>query len=404
MVNTNKKYDIILFGATGFTGKLTAEYLVSKMNSEKFTLALAGRSHSKLSNLKMEILNKFRNSVEIGIIIADVGDEESINRMVESTRVLITTVGPYLKYGETILKACAREGVHYLDITGEGAFVQTMYEKYNSLAVANKARIVNCCGYDSIPADLGTFFTIKNLPEEESKEVECFISTSSKNIVSALQSFSGGTWHSALGFMNFDEMERQNDSYQKIRSQFQPRNIYPIPTQFRYRDNEKLFGAPLPFVDVEVVLRSAGNLPEYGPDFSYGHYLSISGIPQLFAGLVSVGTVFTMAQIPQLKDFLLSLKSSGDGPDEDVRSTNQFKHSFVGRSATKTIRTTVTGGDPGYGDTSKMLGESALCLLNDKLDERYGVITPVMAMGNHLLSRLSAIGIRFSVIENEPKI
>lgn len=394
----DRKYDITVFGATGFTGKLTAMYLASKLSASPFKLAIAGRNKEKLQRIKDEFIFKYPLAKEIGLVVADVNTPAGIRQMVKDTKIIISTVGPYLKYGEELVRACAEEGTHYLDITGEGGFVEAMEKKYHSIAEQNKAKIINCCGYDSIPADLGTYFTIKQLPAEEPKEVECFISVNSKDLQSGLQSFSGGTWHSALGFMNPEELNRQNLSFERIQSKLINRKIAPIPTQFRLREETNTFGAPLPFVDVEVVLRSAANMEEYGPDFKYGHYAAISSVPLLLGGIFATAALFAMAQIPPVKNLLYSFRESGEGPDEEIRNTNTFCHSFVGKSATRTIKTEVRGGDPGYGDTSKMLGESALCLLQDAVPERYGVITTSYAMGDALIARLQKAGILFYTV------
>ena len=395
-----REYDITLFGATGFTGKLTAHQLASKRMKEDYSMAISGRNKGKLYSLKFELEKKYPGT-EIDIIIADVNEEPSIRKMAESSKVLISTVGPYIQYGEPVVKACVIYGTHYLDITGEGAFVDHIERKYHQQAIQTEAKIISCCGYDSIPADMGTYFTNKLLPENEKKEIECFISVDSKNLYSLFNSVSGGTWHTALDFiMNKRELERQNSSYNRINYASHPRNVSVLPFEFRYREDSKTFGIPMPVVDIEIVLRSALKLPEYGTDFSYGHFLSIQGLPKFLSGLLGLGTFFGIAQIPYIKDILYSLKSSGDGPEEEIRNTNSFCHSFVGKSNSKTVMTTVSGGDPGYGDTSKILSESAICILNDLLPERYGVITPAFAMGDFLLRRLSEnAGIEFSVIQ-----
>ena len=392
-----KDIDITLYGATGFTGKLTAEYLLGRKKESDFSFAIAGRSRSRLEELKSDLLKRFPSAGNIEIIIADSDNYESIRRMAERSRVVVTTVGPYLKYGEPVLRACAEAGTHYTDLTGEGGFVSSMSEKYESAAIANKAKILNCCGYDSIPADLGTYFLMKNFGPDEDVEVECFISFGSKadDSFSFLKSFSGGTWHSALGFMNMEELDRRKVSFQKISASVSGRDIGVIPTEFRFREDTRTWGMPLPFVDEEVVLRSAAKNPSYGKSFRYGHYAGISSTPLLFGVLLGAGAVMTLAQFSLTKKFLYSLKSPGDGPDEHTRNTNSFCTSIVGTSKTKKRKVEVRGGDPGYGDTAKMLGETALCLLKDELPEVYGFQTTASACGDRLLERLNKAGISF---------
>ncbi|MBK8395465.1 MAG: saccharopine dehydrogenase NADP-binding domain-containing protein [Leptospiraceae bacterium] len=399
----NTKYDIVVFGATGFTGDLTAKYLAKRMNEEPFRLGIAGRDENKLNSLKKELVEINSECSKVGIIPADIKDYDSLLKMALDTNVVITTVGPYLKYGDPVVKACIEGGADYLDLTGEGGFVNRVTDIYNKKAKENKVKVLNCCGFDSIPADLGTYYTVKQLPSNEPIEVECFVSFSSSNPspFGQFNSVSGGTWHSAIGFMNLSELDRQNKSYSQIAATAtNSRLVQPIPTQFRLREESKTYGAPLPFVDIEVVLRSAADLEVYGPNFSYGHYAGIKSTPALLGGVLGMGIVFSLAQFEPTRNLLLNFRKPGEGPDKEQRESNSFKLSFIGKSKTKTVQTEVTGGDPGYGDTSKMLGESALCLIHDRkeLPEKYGVITPAITMGDKLIPRLEKAGIRFRTV------
>lgn len=394
-----REYDITLFGATGFTGKLTAHQLASKRQNEDFSLAIAGRNKGNLYSLKYELEMKYKGS-EIFVILADVEEEPSIRKMAESSKVLVSTVGPYLQYGEPVVKACVIYGTHYLDITGEGAFVDHIERKYHQQAIQTESKIINCCGYDSIPADMGVYFTNKLLEGEDIREIECFVSINSENYSTLFQSISGGTWHTTLDFiMNKRELERQSLSHERLKYASFPRKINALPFQFRFREEDKSFGLPMPVVDLEIVLRSAKNLPEYGENFSYGQFLSIQGIPAFLSSLLGISAFIGVAQIPLFKDILYSLKRSGEGPEADIRNSNTFCQSFLGKSKNKLVKTEVHGGDPGYGDTSKILSEAAICILNDSIPERFGVLTPAFAMGDFLLTRLSKnAGLRFLVV------
>jgi short subunit dehydrogenase-like uncharacterized protein len=395
-----KNIDITIYGATGFTGKLIVHYLAKKLYNKPFTLAIAGRNKDLLLDLKREIYQKISSSLKLELIVADSSKEETLLQMARKSKVIISTVGPYLKYGEPLIKACIQEKAHYLDLTGEGKFVEDMIQKYESQALTNQVKLINCCGYDSIPADLGTYFAMKKFSGKEPVEVECFISFSSTHTspFASLQSFSGGTWHSALGFMNLDEIDRLKKSYENLSLKCKDRNIFPIRTEFRFRENEKVWGAPLPFVDIEVVLRSAIQLPQYGPNFSYGHYAELKNIFLLFGWIAGFGALFTLAQIPFTKEMLLKLRQPKEGPPQDVIETNYFKHSIIAKGNTQTVQVEVTGGDPGYGDTSKMISECALALLEDELPEVFGFLTPAVSMGDALLTRLPQAGIQFQYI------
>lgn len=390
-----KKIDITLFGATGFTGELTAFYLAEKQKKENFSFAIAGRDEIKLNQVKKKIETKFPES-KIEIFRADTKNYISLLEMTRATKNLITTVGPYLEYGENVLRACIEEGSNYFDLTGEGKFVTDMQEKYNSKAIEKKVKIINCCGFDSIPADLGAFYAVKQLKNKESIEVECFVSFKSgdESLFGGFKSVSGGTWHSALGIMSGNDLDRQKISFSNIQKNSN-RKISAIPLEFRFRDETKTYGLPLPFIDVEVVLRSASELEEYGSNFSYGHFAAIKSTPTLIMTLIGTGIVYGLSQLELTRNLLKNLRIPGDGPDPELREKNRFELNFVARSKSEYVQTKVIGKDPGYGDTSKMLAESAICILKDKNPEKYGFITPAIAMGENLINRLNSIGVEF---------
>ena len=395
----NKKYDITVFGATGFTGELTAIYLASKQKKEDFTLAIAGRDSIKLSAVKLKIKSQYPEA-EIDLITADVMKYSTLLEMASLSKNLITTVGPYLEFGEDVLRACVEGKANYFDLTGEGKFVFDMEKIYGRKAKEQEIKIINCCGFDSIPADLGAYFTVMNLPKEESKVVECFVSFESgdKTLMGGFNSISGGTWHSALGIMSGNDIDRQKISFDEIKASNKKRSITPLPMEFRLREETKTYGAPLPFVDVEVVLRSAAELEEYGSSFQYGHFAAIDSTPKLIGGVLGAGLIFGLAQFEPTRDLLKQFRKQGDGPDAELRSKNSFTLSFIGKSKSKTVTVEVTGGDPGYGDTSKMLAESAICILKDDNPEKFGFVTPAISMGQNLITRLNAAGIKFKVV------
>lgn len=395
-METSKKYDITVFGATGFTGELTAFYLAEKQKKENFTLAIAGRDEIKLNQLKKKIESKFIDS-KIEVIRADVKNYLSLLEMTRLTKNLITTVGPYLEHGENVLRASIEESCNYFDLTGEGKFVFDMEEIYGSKAKEKKVKIINCCGFDSIPADLGAYYTVSQLKNKDSIEVECFVNFQSgdDSLFGGFNSVSGGTWHSALGIMSGNDIDRQKKSFERIQKNSPSRKISPIPLEFRLRDETKTYGAPLPFVDVEVVLRSAADLEIYGSDFKYGHFAGIKSTPTLIGSVLGIGLIYGLAQFEPTRNLLKSFRKQGEGPDPELREKNRYELSFYGRSKSEFVQILVKGKDPGYGDTSKMLGESALCILKDNNPEKYGFITPAIAMGENLINRLNLAGIEF---------
>ena len=387
-----RPYDVVLFGATGFTGGLTAEYLAEHAPAE-VKVGLAGRSMEKLERVRDGLQRD--DGPEIDLLVGDVEDENSMREIAESTRVVATTVGPYINYGEPLVAACAKAGTDYTDLTGEPEFADRMYVNHQDAAVASGARIIHACGFDSIPHDLGARFTVDQLPDDEPLKVEGF--------VRAGGTFSGGTYHSAITAFSrvrqYAQVAKERKGKEKRPSDRRVRGVKGLPHHEGPIDS---WVVPFPSIDPQIVLRSARALPEYGPDFSYGHYIAVKRAYQA-AGLVG-GTagLFTLAQIPPARNWLLGRKSPGEGPTPEQRAKGWFKVRFVGEAAGgKRVVTEVSGGDPGYGETAKMLGESAICLATDDLPETAGQVTTAQAMGEALTERLENRGIAFSVLEED---
>jgi short subunit dehydrogenase-like uncharacterized protein len=383
-----RQYDLALFGATGFTGGLTARYLAENA-PEGLRWALVGRNRSKLERVRAE-LDPAAPAPDL--LEADAADAAALAKVAESTRVVITTVGPYALYGGPLVAACAAAGTDYVDLTGEPEFVDRTWIECHAEARRTGARLVHCCGFDSIPHDLGAFFTVKQLPEGVPLKVNGYVRSDA--------SFSGGTFHSAInGFAR----ARQTIGAARERRRGEPRppgrEIHSSPPGIR-RDSE-LGGwvVPLPTIDGAVVRRSAAALERYGPNFTYGHHMVAKRLATIAALAGGVGAVAVLAPLPPTRGLLLKIKSPGEGPDAAERAKSWFKVRFVGEGGGKRVVTEVSGGDPGYGETSKMLAESGLCLAFDKLPPAAGQVTTAEAMGDALLTRLQRAGIAFQVLE-----
>jgi short subunit dehydrogenase-like uncharacterized protein len=390
-VATDRQYDLALFGATGFTGGLTAEYLAANA-PEGLRWALVGRNRGKLEAVRARIATVSPDAPAPDLLEADAADRAALAKVAESTRVVISTVGPYALYGEPIVAACATAGTDYVDLTGEPEFVDRMWVAHHAEAQRTGARLVHCCGFDSIPHDLGAYFTVQQLPEGVPLKVNGYVRSDA--------SFSGGTYHSAInGFAR----ARQTIGAAKARRRGEPRSpgreIHSAsPT---IRQDSKLGGwvVPLPTIDGGIVRRSAAGLDRYGPSFTYGHHMVAKRLATIAALGAGVGAVAVLAPLPPTRKLLLKIKSPGEGPDEAERAKSWFKVKFVGEGGGKRVVTEVSGGDPGYGETSKMLAESALCLAFDQLPQSSGQVTTVVAMGDALLERLQRAGISFRVLE-----
>jgi short subunit dehydrogenase-like uncharacterized protein len=402
-----RAYDIVLFGATGFTGELTAEYLANHL-PDGARWALAGRNMTKLeavrSRLAASVAPERAGAVaELPLLRADSGEAASLRAVADATRVLISTVGPYLKYGEPLVAACAEAGTTYLDLTGEPEFVDQMYLRYHAKAVETGSRLVHACGFDSIPYDLGVLYTVLQLPEGVPIAVQGF--------VRAGGTVSGGTYHSAVNAMS---RLRQSAHVAKMRRAAEKqaaadggavgsggtggdRRVKGVSRPPHSDPLAPGWVVSVPTIDPQIVLRSARALDRYGPDFSYAHYIVTGKLVNTAALAGGIGALATLAQLKPTRDLLLRWKGPGDGPSPEQRAKSWFKVKLVADAAGTRLVTQVSGGDPGYGETAKMLAESAMCLAFDDLPAVSGQLTPAVAMGQPLIDRLQASGIRFEV-------
>jgi short subunit dehydrogenase-like uncharacterized protein len=381
----NRPYDIVLLGATGFTGALTAGYLAKHAPAE-LRWALAGRNRAKLEAVRADV------GIDVEIVLADVDAPETLRALAASTRIVVTTVGPYIRYGEPLVAACAEAGTDYLDLTGEPEFVDRMYVAYHDQAVRTGARIIHSCGFDSIPHDLGVQYTVEQLPERVPIQVE--------GLVRAGGVLSGGTFHTAL---NAFSRGRQNLDAHRARRRAQPRpdGRSARAVTGRIHRSHGFWAVPLPTIDPQVVAHSAALLGSYGPDFRYSHYAAVRRLPMVAGGIAGVGLLVVAAQIPPARNALLRRIKAGDGPTPERRAKSWFKVRFVGSGGGRRVITEVAGGDPGYDETAKMLGESALSLALDDLPQTSGQTTTAAALGPALRKRLIAAGLTFRTISTE---
>ncbi|WP_327186176.1 saccharopine dehydrogenase family protein [Streptomyces sp. NBC_01334] len=380
---SDRPYDIVLFGATGFVGTLTAEYLAAHAPAD-LRWAIAGRGEEKLERLRERL------GGDVGVLRADVSDQASLRALAEQARVVATTVGPYVSYGEELVAACADTGADYLDLTGEPEFVDLMYVRHDARARETGARLLHACGFDSVPHDLGVYFTVRQLPEGVPLTVDGF--------VSADATVSGGTFASALGQF---ARGRQMLAAARERGRHEPRLIgrraaAPVGPP-RFAPEVGAWALPLPTIDPQIVLRSARALPRYGPDFRYRHYAAVRRLPVAVGGVAAVGTLAAAAQLPPARRWLSDRLKPGEGPSAQKRARSWFSVRFVGEGGGRRVCTEVAGGDPGYDETAKMFAEAAMALACDDLPPTAGQVTTAVAMGDALTGRLTRAGVRFRV-------
>ena len=372
-----KEIDITILGATGYTGTLISEYFANRKPNLKW--AIAGRNRSKLESLKSR-LEKSQKGLDIPIIIAE--DQASLDVMAQKSKSIITTVGPYIKYGEGVVKACTQNSCDYLDLTGEPAFVKMIREKYHKIAEKNGVVILTCCGFDSIPADLGTYYTCKELDKTEAT-VRCYVSTNGKP--------SGGTWNSALLIMSQTGMgDARHITGNATRS------IPEITDSIHEQKQLSTWALPMPVVDVAMVEKSH-EVNHYADRFQYAQYFASDNLPKTLAIAAGVGAVFAGSRVPFIRDMLGRLLPPGEGPSLEERNQSTFELTFIGESPGKKVRATVSGGDPGYTETSKIISEAAITLFETRDKVKIaGVLSPASVLKDELIENLQRAGIRFN--------
>ncbi len=386
----HREHEIVVFGATGFAGRLTAEYLARNAPPD-CRWALAGRSADKLAAVRDDLAAIDSACAQLPLLSADVTDEASLRRIAEASRVVITTVGPYVLYGDALVAACAAAGTDYLDLTGEPEFVNTSYVRHHRTALDSGARLIHAAGFDSIPHDLGALFTVEQLPEGVPLKVSGYLRASG--------AFSGGTFHSAVTAFS---RPRQNIAAARERRSLESpvtgRSARAVNGRPHRDPVDNGWAVPLPTIDPQIVARSGAALERYGPDFSYSHFASVPNLPLAVGGVVGVGALFGLAQVPPARRALLNRIQPGDGPSVDKRAKSWFTVTFVGTGGGERVVTRVSGGDPGYDETAKMLAESALSLVADDLPTTAGQVTTAAALGDALIDRLRKAGINFEVL------
>jgi short subunit dehydrogenase-like uncharacterized protein len=385
MPSESREFDIALLGATGFTGGLVADYLAAHATSA-VTVALAGRNPAKLDAVRL------RTGADLSMVTVDATDAGALRDLTSRSRVLVTTVGPYLVHGDRVVAACADTGTDYLDLTGEPEFVDLTYLKHHARAEVTGARLLHACGFDSVPHDLGVQFTVDQLPEGVPLTVRGYVRMHG--------TVSGGTAASALEIL---ARWREGRTTQGIRRQVEPepegRTVTVAAGRVGRDASTGWWVIPLPTIDPLIVAQSARQLPRYGPDFTYSHFLATDSALAAAATLGGIGALAAAAQVPAARRMLTRLRPPGSGPTRAQRDRAWFTVRFVAEGDGTTVVTEVAGGDPGYTETSAMLSEAALCLAVDDLPVTAGQVTTASALGPALRTRLQAAGISFTVLD-----
>ena len=403
-------YDLVVFGATSFVGQILTRYLLETYGLGKsVNWAIAGRSETKLNKLKGDLGSQAK---ELPVILADASDGRALQAMCAQTRVIISTVGPYALYGEPLVAACVHTGTDYCDLTGEVQWIRRMVDRYEDEAKASGARIVHCCGFDSIPSDMGVWF----LQEKAEQTFGAPCRDVRMRVKAAKGEFSGGT---VASMMN---IAKEAAADPKLRKELaNPFSISPAGHRSETRqpslkgaEYDKTFDVWLaPFVmgaiNTRIVHRSNGlQGARYGKEFTYDEAMmtgrGLKGRLAAYGITGGLGAFFTASAIKPTRWVVEKfVPQPGEGPSPEAQKAGFYDLRFVGRTEDgKTIITKVTGDrDPGYGSTGKMLGEAGMCLAFDLPAEKEGGFwTPSSLLNGSLMERLtSKAGLTFEVLE-----
>lgn len=402
-----KKYDVVVWGATGFTGKWVAKHLFDHYSKGGLKWAIAGRNADKLNDVRDFIGD---SSSSIDGLIADSADEPLLLELVQSTKVIISTVGPYAYYGSLLVKLCAESGTHYVDLCGEVPWMREMIDAHQESAKKSGAKIVHSCGFDSVPSDMGVYFT----QQQAAKAFHKPLDSVRYQLIKAKGGVSGGT---IASMMNIVKLAVKDKSVRRLLAN--PYALNPDPS-FKGPDKGDQMSAKFskvidkwtaPFVmagiNTRIVRRSNALLDfSYGENFRYSEVMvtgkGVGGYASAKAISGGVKTMMVTSVTGLGRKFLgLFLPAQGDGPKVDPLNPGFYHIQFNGQNedGDKLVTKLLGDGDPGYGSTSKMLAESAVCLALDPLTTGGGFWTPASALGDAYLQRLQEKGgLSFAVV------
>lgn len=395
---SSREFDIIVWGATGFTGTLVAKYLLRQYGTDgDLRWAIAARSQEKLDDLQTEL---GVDEQQLKMIVADSFDSGALDNLARRTHVVITTVGPYALYGSALVEACVKSGTHYCDLAGEVQWIRKMIDQHHERAQTTGARIVHCCGFDSVPMDIGVWFL-----QEEARQRFGQYCESIRMLVKATKgSASGGT---VASLINLIEESRKDRAVARIL--VNPYSLNPEgerdgPDE---RDQQNViydadahsWTAPfvMAAVNTKIVRRSHALLGyPYGKDFRYREAVmtgdGMTGWAKGAAMTAALGSLVVGASYSTTRKLLQKfvLPEPGEGPDKEMQQKGFFNLLQIGVLPDGShLKSRITGDqDPGYGSTSKMLSECAVCLAKDDIDVGGGVWTPASSMARPLLKRL----------------
>jgi len=415
LTSPDREFDVIVQGATGFTGRLTAEYLARRHGVDgPLRWAIAGRNAKKLEEVRSGLAREVGfEAGELPTVVGDAGEPRDMQSLAERTRAVCTTVGPYAKYGTSLVEACVDRHTHYCDLTGEVQWIRKMIDAHHDAARESGTRLVFTCGFDCIPADLGVWFL--------QREMKARRGAPAAKVKMRVAGFSGGASGGTIASM-LHMLEEAGEDRDLFRILQHPYSLNPKaertgpdsaePTLPAFDPDFEKWTAPFMMgaIDTKVVRRSNALLGyAYGRDFCYDEAMLMGSGPTGWAtaSAAALGSAVGMAAMalgPIRRVVSGRLPQPGTGPSKETREQGHFELLFLAEhpeDRALDLRARVRGDrDPGYGSTSKMLGESAVCLALDDLDSEGGALTPAAAMGDRLIERLEKhAGVSFEILD-----
>lgn len=393
-MENQREFDIIVWGATGFTGRLVAQYLFNQYGvGRDLNWAMAGRNEEKMHKVRAKVADS-----SVPYVLADSHDRASLDEMTKRAKVIITTVGPYGKYGSELVASCVENGTHYCDLSGEVLWMRDMIDTHHEAAKAKGVKIVHCCGFDSVPSDMGVYF----MQEEAKKRT----GAPAQEIQMRVKAFSGGMSGGTYASLN-DTLEKAYANKKLFSVLNNPYGLNPKDSQagpdkkdlmsvkYDKASGTWLYPFIMATINTKVVRRSnalAGY--SYGKDFRYDEAVmtkpGFSGRIKAWQMAIPLGMMSAKPGSFMKKRIDKMLPDPGQGPNKEQREKGFYNMRFYTTlsDGTKTVGKVTGDMDPGYGSTSKMLSECAVCLVKDKTPDIAGVLTPATAMGAPLLQRL----------------
>lgn len=405
----NIAYQLVVMGATGFTGRLVVEYIIKNygIKNDKFTWAIAGRNKKKLEDLRLSYKDLHPDYNQIHIFVVDSTDSLSLDTMTSISGLILSTVGPYIKYGIPLVESCVKNSTHYCDLTGETPFIRESIDLFDQKAKENNCRIIHSCGFDSIPSDIGVLLL-------QMHSVEKFKSPCDEitlYVKSMRGGFSGGTVDSMINISRYMNQDLKYQSILKSPFALNPKEYLKNDTyqpnlkSVKWSYNIKRWICPfiMAGINTKIVRRSNAIMNnKYGYDFRYSEvytHKKVSNALIMFIGLIIIQLFIKFRPLLWILR-KLGLPKPGEGPSKKQREDGFFQLNLFGSiKKTKKISLNIIGdSDPGYSATAKMITEAALSILLDeeKIPKAYGVLTPAAGIGCNIVNRLEDKGICFN--------